>query len=110
MIPNLDHKARLVIMSAYLYYKHAMPVLSDSEYDNLTKDLVDFFDFLDPIRKFQFESPEALASTGYHIKITKAGYNGARSWYFKKFSKVIPDIKPEWLWNHDHKVNYFTVG
>lgn len=110
MIPNLDHKARLVIMSAYLYYRHDSPILSDSEYDSHISDIVDFFDFLDPIRQFQFESPDALNATGYHIKITRAALHGAHSWYFAKKSKFLDRLDLEWNWDFTHKVSWISAG
>ena len=75
-------------MSAYLYYRRASPVLPDSYYDMLVRDLVRGWDRLDAMRKWQFGSADELAATGHHIKITMSAEGGAVSWHVKE--KGIP--------------------
>lgn len=77
---SLDLCARKVIMSAFLYYSLDHPLLSDAEYDRLCKRCVTEWDKLSSLRQFQLGSPEELATTGYHIKISYYGVYGALDW------------------------------
>lgn len=77
---SLDLCARKVIMSAMLYYSLDAPKVSDQEFDAMCKRCIKEWDQLSPLRQFQLGSPEELATTGYHIKITYYGVYGALSW------------------------------
>lgn len=79
LAPN--RAARWLIMSAYLYYHRDSPVLSDGDYDEVSKFVADNFDELDPQLQWQLESAEAIRATGQGIKITARGESAAVTWY-----------------------------
>lgn len=84
-----DRAARLVILSGFLYYRHDAPVLSDAEYDRLVDAVVMDWDQLDPARQWQMESAEAMAATGFHMRITQHGEAAAFRWYSHCTGKVL---------------------
>lgn len=76
-----EHAARLVLMSAFLYYELASPVLSDAGYDNLSQLVADRWDELSPMLKWQLGSKEAIRSSGHHARLTRMTCGGAREWH-----------------------------
>jgi len=87
---NPDLAARQLIMLAYLYYNRSSPLRSDAEYDELSRYVAERFDELEPIRKFQLESPEAILASGHHIKMTRQGERAALAWFQSETGKL-PD-------------------
>ena len=77
--PNLA--ARRVLMSAYLYYELASPVLSDAEYDDLARLVSDRWDDLTPMLQWQLGSKEAIRSSGHQVHLTQMTCGGAREWH-----------------------------
>jgi hypothetical protein len=88
---SADLAARLVLMSAYLYYERASPVLSDSEYDRLTDEVCSKWCELEPIRQWQLGNPEELRATAHHSKITVLTEKAACAWYFDTYGRA-PDL------------------
>jgi hypothetical protein len=76
-----DLVARHLLMSAYLYYRRHSPVVSDAIYDAMTDVVVANWDRVHPMRQWQMDSPAAIASTGYHCKITRQTEGAACAWY-----------------------------
>ena len=87
MSPN--HAARLLIMSAYLYYRCDTNVIDDGEYDKLSLTVADNWDKLDEQLKWQLGDREAIRSTGMGILITQMGQNAAHAWYLHKIKAKV---------------------
>lgn len=106
---RLDLCARKVIMSAMLYYSLDHPILSDAEYDKLCSRCIAEWDSLSPLRQFQLGSPEELATTGFHIKITYYGVYGALSWA-KIDGRVDFRVSPKTKRIGKERVRWWNVG
>ena len=89
---SLDLKARWVIMSAHLYYRHASPIIYDSYYDRLTQEIARSWAQLDSFRQWQFGSLEDFQATGGHIKVTTYAESAAMAWH-----KAVKGIYPQGL-------------
>jgi NAD-dependent DNA ligase len=85
MSPN--QAARLLIMSAYLYYRCDSPVLTDDEYDKLSMYVAKHWDKLTPQLQWQLGDPDAIRATGSGILITQMGQSAAHNWHQKKTGK-----------------------
>lgn len=68
-------------MSAYLYYRRASPVLDDAYYDRLSLELSRAWDRLTDEWRWKFGSAEELATTGHHLRVTRAIEGGAVAWH-----------------------------
>jgi hypothetical protein len=100
-----DLAARRVLMSSYLYYAMDCHVISDHQYEDLVKAVVAGWDELDPIRQWQCESRDAIAASGYGVKLTAATIGGAVAWAIE--NKVSnPDMAWRWprKWKRDPKL------
>lgn len=106
---DYDLAARKVVMSAYLYYRRAAPVLSDGDYDALTRYVADGWPKLSPCRQWQLESKAALLATGSHCKVTRAAEGGALAWHTSVFG-----CEPEGFmiakWKHSKRHNVDWVA
>lgn len=79
-----DEAARLVLMSAYLYYCRNEQVLDDLTNDSLCNFVADNWDWidlrylvlLDPL----FQGPEEIRATSHHVKWTRQVEGGAIAW------------------------------
>jgi len=74
-----DCGARWIIMLSHLYYDRDVSLIPDSEFDRLCGYVADNWDDLDPIRQWQLESPDAIRSSGFHIKLTQRAYHAAEA-------------------------------
>jgi len=82
MHPN--QAARLLIMSAYLYYRCDVSAISDGEYDKLSLYVYKNWDGLNEQMQWQLGDREGIRSTGMGILITQMGQDAAHSWYTRK--------------------------
>ena len=89
MHPN--QAARLLIMSAYLYYRCDSPVISDGEYDKLSLYVAKNWDALDEQLQWQLGDRDAIRATGMGILITQMGQGAAHSWHRKKTGRSVKD-------------------
>jgi len=89
-----DHAARRVLMSAFLYYRCAAPVLSDGEYDRLTEVAASGWADLAPIRRWQLESPETIRASGHGCRITTLTADAALAWHLREKRAAVG----EWVW------------
>ena len=78
---SLDLKSRWVLMSAYLYYRQASPVVHDAYYDRLSREVAKGWQLLDPLRQWQLGSPDELLATGHHVKVTVYVEAAALAWH-----------------------------
>lgn len=78
---NTNIAAKKLIMSAYLYYRCDVSVLSDGDYDKLSVHVYDHWDELTDQLKWQLGDREGVRSTGIGILITQLGQDAAHSWY-----------------------------
>lgn len=68
-------------MSAVLYYRYDAPVLSDAEYDKLTREVAAGWYTLSEFRQWTLGGSKAdFEATGFHLKITRACLGGALMW------------------------------
>ena len=71
----VDLWARQLVIHSVLYYGLANPLISDAEYDELTKKVVANFDDLSVFRRWQLGPREEVAATGIFLKVTVAAEN-----------------------------------
>ena len=71
-------------MSSYLYYHRDSPVVSDGAFDKGCKYVAENWEQLEPIRRFQLESPKAILASGHHIVMTHMGEDAAIAWHKSK--------------------------
>jgi hypothetical protein len=88
---NPNQAARLLIMSAYLYYRCDVSVMSDGDYDKLSLTIAKNWDKLDEQLQWQLGDREAIKSTGMGILITQMGMGAAHHWYHKKKNVKLKD-------------------
>lgn len=91
-----DLAARRVLMSALLYYECSTNVLSDAEYDELSRLVADRWSDLTPFRQWQLGSPEEIRASGHHVKITVLVEHGARSWHLRVHNTKPTLLPAEW--------------
>ena len=95
-----DLAARKVLAAAYAYNVLAMPILDDARFDELSRLAADGWDQLDPVRKWQMESPQATRATSMHFKYTAATIGAARSEYFRINKRYAPPEEEAWKTDH----------
>ena len=88
---NVNQAARMLIMSAYLYYRCDSPVLSDDVYDKLSLYVAKHWDALDKQLQWQLGDADAIRATGMGILITQMGMGAAHHWHKEKTGKSIKD-------------------
>ena len=80
---NIDHTCRLVLMSAYLYYKRDTQVLSDQENDELCKLVAKNWRSV-PSRYKPLLAPDGdpfdLLTTSHHCLYSRQVEGGALAW------------------------------
>ena len=77
------HINRLVpfyLMSCYLYYKEDRQVLTDEDFDQLAKRLLDNWDSVEHMHKHLISKEDLQAGTGYAIKYSQRIINAAKNW------------------------------
>jgi hypothetical protein len=78
---DLDLTARRVVMASMLYYGLDSPsMMTDGEFDKACVRLAEEWDRLEPVRKWQLHSPEAIHTTGNHVKVTAQAASAAVHW------------------------------
>jgi NAD-dependent DNA ligase len=97
---NPNQAARLLIMSAYLYYRCDSPVISDADYDKLSLYVSKNWDKLDEQLQWQLNDPESIKATGSGIIITQMGQGAAHHWHKKKKKKDIDFYPLKWYNKH----------
>jgi len=93
---SLDLTARRVVCASMLYYGLDQSVMSDAEFDEACKRLAAEFDQLGPIRQWQLDSAEAIAASGFKIKVTVAAANAAVSWLKTTQPNATAQIMRNW--------------
>lgn len=94
--------ARLVIMSSYLYYHRASPVVSDDAFDKGCRYVAENWELVEPIHRFQLESPEAIVASGHHVILTRLSEHAAIAWHVgKKGVEPHGDMLPRDGWYYD---------
>ena len=112
---NLDHIARQVLMSAYLYYQRDENVLSDAENDNLVITLLNNWNDI-PKRYLPLLDPdkigvESIKATTHHCLYTRQVEGGALAWLKEKTGKELRPLghgyynltKEEIMTRYNHK-------
>lgn len=98
MGPN--QASRLLIMSAYLYYRCDTNVIDDGDYDKLSLYVAKNWDKLDTQLQWQLVDPESIRATGSGILITQMGVGAALAWYKKKKNKILRGYEMDWMGPH----------
>ena len=98
MSPN--QAARLLIWSAYLYYRCDTNVIDDGEYDKLSLYVAKNWNKLDTQLQWQLVDADAIRATGSGILITQMGVGAALAWYKKKKNKNLKGYKMDWMGPH----------
>ena len=75
------------LMSSYLYYVEDKQVLSDHDYDNITKRLLNEWNEVKHYHKHLISIDDLKAGTGYAIKFNNRIKNAALNWYWYNFDK-----------------------
>jgi hypothetical protein len=78
--PSLDLCARQIVVASLLYYRHDHSFMSDHDFDHMCRRVAGAWSGLSPLRKFMLETPAAIRSSGYHVKVTHAAENAAYAW------------------------------
>lgn len=97
---NYNQAARLLIMSAYLYYRCDTNVIDDGDYDKLSLAVAKNWNKLDPQLQWQLGDPESVRATGSGILITEMGVGAALAWYQKKKNRRIKGFAMDWIGPH----------
>ena len=84
-----NQAARLLIMSAYLYYCCDSPVIDDGDYDKLSEYVAKNWNKLSEQMQWQLGSAEDIRATGSGILITQMGQDAAHHWHEKKTGKKV---------------------
>jgi hypothetical protein len=97
-------------MAAYLYYRRSSPILSDAQYDALALGLAARWDRLDEHLRWQLGSPLSSATTGHHIKITRAVEAGALAWFGNTVGGT-PHGYPitSWVWDDARSLSWASA-
>lgn len=107
---NPDHAARIVAMSAFLYYSCASPVLSDGDYEQYARYVSDHWDELEAFRKYQLGDAKSIRTSGHRILVTTLCHDGAISWHRAVFNKdpiIIPPLN--WFFNEEHQQRFAKI-
>lgn len=107
MTPDLA--ARKVIVQSYLYYVLDAPTMSDGEFDKLSVYVSQHWDELDPVRQWQLGSPEAIYSSGAHIKFTVYSVAAAHQLYKEANGKWPDAYHHKWKTDRKMKLRYCTA-
>lgn len=94
MIDPPDWAARRLLISAYLYYVLDSPRMSDAEYDRLSLVVSRGWDELAPDRKWALRDPEAIRSTGAHIRFSSFVVAVALN-YYKYQTGIVLEVHPD---------------
>ena len=107
MSPDLG--ARIYVMSSYLYYRRASPILGDAQFDKLAKGIVKRWELLDEFRQWQLGNPDDVLATGAFVKVTVAAEQAALAWH-KAAKNCLPHGRPipqdEWRWSPKRLVHW----
>lgn len=68
------------LMSSYLYYKEDRQALTDEDFDQLAKRLLDNWDSVEHMHKHLISKEDLQAGTGYAIKYSQRIINAAKNW------------------------------
>ena len=98
MGPN--QAARILIMSAYLYYRCDTNVIDDGDYDKISLYVAKNWDKLDPQLQWQLGDADSIRATGSGIIITQMGVNAALAWYRNKVRRIISGYRMNWIGPH----------
>lgn len=77
---NPDQAARVVLMSAYLYYELDDPVLSDQEYDSIVQYVFLNWNYVGQDRKDAIGNPSDMLHSGHQFLFNNRIINAALSW------------------------------
>lgn len=79
---TLNQKFVQYLMASYLYYVENRSILSDTEFDQLCKELLDAWDQIDHRHKHLTTKEDLEAGTGYAIQYPSIVIGAARQWYY----------------------------
>ena len=77
---SIDFAARKVVIASMLYYGLDEEFMPDPDFDQLCKRLANEWEGLTSLRQWQLGSPEEIAASGFHVKVTWAAESAAVSW------------------------------
>lgn len=97
---NPNQAARLLILSAYLYYRCDTNVIDDGEYDKLSLAVANNWNKLDPQLQWQLVDADAIRATGSGILITQMGVSAALAWYKNKVRRNLSGCDMDWIGPH----------
>ena len=103
---KVDHAARLILMSCYLYYYCDSPVLNDGDFDSLCLYVAEHWAELTDLRKYQLGSPEQIKTSGFHVKLSSMACEGSVSWH-EAIKGFIPTNMPyvKMNYNKEHRLH-----
>mgnify|MGYP003132468977 CR=1 FL=1 len=78
---NLNMLVPYYLMSCYLYYECDKNVLSDTQFDNLCKRLLDNWDSINHVHKHLIDKDALKCGSGYDIQYTNLIKRSAIDWY-----------------------------
>ena len=91
---DIDHAARIILMSAYLYYCRDEIVIEDGENDRLCRFVSDNWDWVDLRYKVlldpNFQGMQSCRSSTHTAKWTRQVEGGALAWLLERKGKSIP--------------------
>lgn len=88
-VETLNQKFVIYLMSSYLYYKENCHVLSDEQFDQLCRELLDNWDSITHRHKDLITKEDLEAGTGYAIQYPSIVIGAARHWYRAVTSKCL---------------------
>ena len=78
---NINMLVPHYLMSCYLYYECDKSVLSDAQFDDLCKKLLDNWDSITHMHKHLISKDALKAGSGYDITYTSMIKNASLNWY-----------------------------
>lgn len=107
-----DYAARLVVMSALLYYRFSSPVLTDDDNDKLVMYLSEpeHYGKLSALRQWQLGDINEFSSSTHRVYVTTMAYYGALSWHKWVTGTELVYPEPNWYTSVDYATRYIPAG
>ena len=111
MMP-LANQVRRVLTAAYCYYGLDSPIMSDGDYDKLSREIAKRWGELEFDEQFKLGSAGELRASGSHFRYSRRDENGARSYWVSLNPRNKLPAKGFTKWWHSKEVEwqYATFG
>lgn len=100
---GLDLAARKCVMASMLYYGLDVSIMSDHEYDALSKLVAKHHKHLTPLRQWMVGRPEQIASSGFQCRVTLLAADAALLWASRMGHKLQHGVQITRPWRTDKR-------